>query len=68
MILLYLRLPDFPSTVPAPKKAENAEGKDPSHGWERWFRFPGKTSKASQPQRELRKTHSTYYLERRFFL
>lgn len=67
MVLLYLRLPSRLSTVPASKNVRDAEGKPQPKWWMRWFsqRHP---PQKSQPESEFRKTHSTYYLERRFLL
>lgn len=68
MVLLYLRLPDRPLTVPVSEKAKNTEGKSQPSWWVRWFRFSGGNPKESRCDRKFQKLNTTYYLERRFLL
>lgn len=68
MVLLYLRLPDRPVTVPASENAENRERKPQPHRWLWLFRLQRNTPKASPSDQECRKLNSRYHLERRFLL
>lgn len=68
MVLLYLRLPHRPLTVPISENAENREGKPQPHRWLWLFRLQRNTPNKLHCDREYRKLNSTYHLERRFLL